>query len=133
MDRLTNPTAYLNCWCDIGHESYWVTFKEPWSDDLEPEMAKDYASLRMLARVWGKVAGSMHGGQPGRRADILQRLDRPGALDQIRHRSTLYMAALDRQYDDFTNDPRARATAAKAQTIIDTAKREATAQASARR
>jgi uncharacterized protein (DUF2252 family) len=129
MDRLTNPTAFLNCWCDIGHESYWVTFKEPWSDDLEPEMAKDYPSLRMLARVWGKVAGSMHGSQPGRRADILQRLDRPGATDLIRHRSTLYMAALDRQYDDFTTDPRPRATAAKAQAIIDTAKREATAQA----
>ena len=92
-------------------------------------MAKDYPSLRMLARVWGKVAGSMHGAQEGRRADILARLDRPGALDLIRHRSTLYMAALDRQFDDFTTDPRPRATAAKAQNIIDTAKREATAQA----
>jgi uncharacterized protein (DUF2252 family) len=132
MDQLTNPTAYLNTWCDVGGESYWVTFKEPWSDEMEPEMAKDYPSLMMLARVWGSVAGSMHGRQ-GNAAAILERLDRPGVLDQIRHRSTLYMAELDRQYNDFMNDPRARAEAAKAQRRIEAARRDAGVQAMGRR
>jgi uncharacterized protein (DUF2252 family) len=132
MDQLTNPTAYLNAWCDVGNESYWVTFKEPWSEEIESEMAKDYPSLRMLARVWGSVAGAMHraNGDP---AAILERLDRPGVFDQIRHRSTLYMAELDRQYDDFTHDSRARAEAAKAQRRIDAAKVDAAGQATARR
>lgn len=129
MERLTNPTAYLNAWCDVEGESYWVTFKEPWSDDLEPDMAKDYPSLLMLARVWGSVAGTMHRGT-GDRAAILERLDRPGLFDQLRHRSTLYMAELDRQYADFSEDPRARAEAAKAQRRIDAAKVDATARAS---
>jgi len=128
MERLTNPTAYLNAWCDIDGESYWVTFKEPWSDDLEPDMAKDYPSLLMLARVWGSVAGTMHRGT-GERAAILERLDGPVLFDQLRHRSTLYMAELDREYADFSEDPRARAEVAKAQRRIDAAKIDATASA----
>jgi uncharacterized protein (DUF2252 family) len=120
MNVLTNPTAYMNSWCDIGKESYWVTLKDPWSEDLELKMATDYSRLLELARTWGSVAGAMHR-QQGHSAAILERLRKPELFEQLRHRSTLYMAELDRQFHDFLHDPRARADAAKAQKMIDAA------------
>jgi|GEM_PF-2843839 len=131
MNVLTNPTAYLNSWCDIGKESYWVTFKEPWSEELETNMVRDYHDLIHFARVWGTVAGAMHRNQ-GHPKAILQRLDKPEFFDQLRHRSTLYMAELDREYFDFTNDPRAKADKATAQKMIDAAKADLEARASLR-
>ena len=124
MNVLTNPTAYLNSWCDIGKESYWVTLKDPWSEDLELSMVRDYAKLIEFARTWGSVAGAMHR-QQGHAAAILERLKKPELFEQLRHRSTLYMAELDRQYQDFLHDPRARADAARAQKKIDAAESDA--------
>ncbi|HEY7115057.1 MAG TPA: DUF2252 family protein [Tepidisphaeraceae bacterium] len=133
MDVLTNPSAYLNCWCDIGKESYWVSFKEPWSDEIELENVRNYPKLLEMTRVWGSVAGAMHRQQGSAiAAAILQRLNRPELFDQLRHRSTLYMATLDREYADFMSDPRARAEAAKAQAKLDAAKAQVTAEANAR-
>lgn len=120
MNVLTNPTAYLNSWCDIGKESYWVTLKDPWSEDLEVDMVHDYEKLIGFARAWGSVAGAMHR-QQGRAPDIIKRLKNPELFDLLRHRSTLYLAELDRQYYDFIHDPRARALAGKAQAKLDQA------------
>jgi hypothetical protein len=86
-----------------------------------------------MTRVWGSVAGAMHRQQGSAiAAAILQRLNRPELFDQLRHRSTLYMATLDREYADFMSDPRARAEAAKAQAKLDAAKAQVTAEANAR-
>lgn len=123
--------AYLNSWCDIGKESYWVTFKEPWSEELENTMVRDFHDLVYFANVWGTVAGAMHRGQ-GHAQAILQRLNKPELFDQLRHCSTLYMAELDRQYLDFTNDPRAKADKEAAQRLIDAAKADLRGRASLR-
>jgi uncharacterized protein (DUF2252 family) len=129
MEQLTNPEAYLNTWCDVGGESYWITFKEPWSEEIDIEEIKDYAALRAMAGVWGSVVGAMHR-EHGQAAAIRQRLDE-GLLAVLRHRSTSYMAELDRQYHDFSTDPRTKADAAKAQAVIDAAKQETQARAAA--
>src|SRR4029078_11306670 len=100
MNVLTNPTAYLNSWCDIGKDSSWVTLKDPWSEDLEVDMVRDYSRLLEFARTWGAVAGAMHR-QQGRGPAIMERLKRPELLEQLRHRSTLYLAELDRQFHEF--------------------------------
>jgi hypothetical protein len=126
MDLLTNPTAYLNTWCDIADESYWVTFKEPWSEELEERSIRNFADLLEKSRVWGSVAGTMHRIQgPGQRAAILERLGRAELFDQLRHRSTLYMAELDRQYGEIKADARAKAEAGRAQAAIDAAQGKA--------
>jgi len=65
----------------------------------------------------------------GHAAAILERLDRPDLFDQLRHRSTLYLAELDKQFADFSEDGRARADAAAAQKLIDAAKAETQARA----
>jgi hypothetical protein len=70
--------------------------------------------------VWGKVVGAMHR-ERGHAAAIRQRLDE-GLLAVLRHRSTSYMAELDRQYFDFTSDPRTKAQVAKVRPIVDAAK-----------
>lgn len=124
MNILTNPTAYMNSWCNIGKESYWITLKDPWSEDLEVDMVQNYGKLAEFARMWGAVAGAMHRQQGGGGA-ILQRLNKPELFEQLRHRSTLYLAELDRQYHDFIHDPRARALAAKAQLKINEAEEDA--------
>jgi uncharacterized protein (DUF2252 family) len=127
MNVLTNPTAYLNSWCDIsragGKESYWVTFKEPWSEEIEPTTLRDYSKLQEAAKVWGSVAGTMHRIQgKAQQQAILERLARPKLFDDLRHLSNLYTVELDKQFDDFMRDPRARAEAAKAKAQLDAAK-----------
>jgi uncharacterized protein (DUF2252 family) len=131
MEVLINPEAYLNTWCDIGGESYWVTFKEPWSEEIDIARIKNFDDLRKMAEVWGKVVGVAHR-HLGRAAAIRQRLDE-GLLAVLRHRSTSYMAELDRQYFDFTTDPRTKAQVAKAQPIVDAAKQDSQARAEQRR
>jgi uncharacterized protein (DUF2252 family) len=131
MQELINPEAYLNTWCDLGGESYWITFKEPWSEEIDITEIKDYGGLRAMAGVWGSVVGAMHRDR-GHGDAIRQRLGE-GLLAVLRHRSTSYMAELDRQYHDFVSDPRAKAMAAKAQVIVDAAKQEAQARAGAMR
>jgi hypothetical protein len=131
MEVLINPEAYLNTWCDIGGESYWVTFTEPWSEEIDIARIKNFDDLRKMAEVWGKVVGVAHR-HLGRAAAIRQRLDE-GLLAVLRHRSTSYMAELDRQYFDFTTDPRTKAQVAKAQPIVDAAKQDSQARAEQRR
>jgi uncharacterized protein (DUF2252 family) len=124
MNVLTNPTAYLNSWCNIGKESYWVTLKEPWSDELEGDKVRDFTRLAGFARTWGAVAGAMHR-QQGHGPALLQRLKNPQLIDQLRHRSNLYLEQLDLQYRDFSTDPRTRAEIAKAQVKLDQAEADA--------
>src|SRR5688572_21356312 len=90
METLINPEAFLNTWCDIGGESYWVTFKEPWSEEIDVAKIKNYDDLRAMAAVWGKVVGVAHR-DLGHAPAIRQRLDE-GLLAVLRHRSTSYMA-----------------------------------------
>jgi uncharacterized protein (DUF2252 family) len=130
MEALTNPTAYMNSWCDIGGESYWVTFKEPWSEELDEQMVKSFDGLKEVARVWGSVAGAMHR-ENGDHQAIIKRLT-PQMEAVIRHRSTSYMAELDRQFFDFLQDDRVKADAGKANQLIEAARLQAQARAAAR-
>jgi hypothetical protein len=130
MQQLTNPEAYLNTWCDVDGQSFWITFKEPWSEEIDVTEIKDYPALKAMATVWGSVVGAMHRDR-GHAKAIRQRLGE-GLLAVLRHRSTSYMAELDRQFHDFTTDPRTKTFAARAQSIVDTVKQETQARAAAR-
>ena len=120
MEALTNPTAYLNTWCDVGDESYWVSFKEPWSEELDSAKVKGYNDLLAHARVWGKVAGAMHrlGTDP---ALIEARLAEPRLFNQLFSRATQYMEVLYQQHQAFAGDPRTTELAGRAQARIDEA------------
>jgi uncharacterized protein (DUF2252 family) len=90
MNKLTNPSAYLNTWCEMGEESYWVSFKEPWSEELESDKIGNYAELLNMAKVWGSVAGTMHrlNGDP---KAILARLDRPALFGDLQNRASAFL------------------------------------------
>jgi uncharacterized protein (DUF2252 family) len=120
MEALTNPTAYLNTWCDIGKESYWVSFKEPWSEEIDVARIGGWKDLQASARVWGKVAGAMHrlNGDP---KEILKRLDGQAFYDQLRTRTYQYLTELERQHKEFADDARVRADVTRAQKAIDAA------------
>lgn len=108
MDHLTDPRAYLNSWCDIGTgpsaQSYWVTFKEPWSDELDPDKVKNFDDLLAHARIWATVAAATHR-EEGRFNTILPRLT-PELTQQVRQRTDAYLAQLKQEFAEFVQDPR---------------------------
>lgn len=107
MDHLTEPRALANGWCEIGGESYWVTFKEPWSDELDPDSVKTFDDLLHMAIIWGTVAGATHR-EEGRYETILPRL-KPELLAQLRERSKRFIKQLDEDFSAFRADPRVAA------------------------
>lgn len=117
MAAMTDPRPYLNSWCDIGEESYWVHFKEPWSDELEPEDIKSYDDLLRAAKIWATVAGATHR-EEGRFEVILPRLTGE-LLAAIRRRADDYAAQLQADFAQFKSDQRVIAHVAKADATID--------------
>jgi uncharacterized protein (DUF2252 family) len=107
MDRLTSPLPYLNSWCQVGNESYWVSFAEPWSEELDPLSVETFDDLLHMTRIWATVAGASHR-EDGRFAVILSRLT-PGLLAQLRARSSAFLKQLDEDFAAFRADPRTRA------------------------
>lgn len=107
MDHLTEPRALANGWCEIGGESYWVTFKEPWSDELDPDSVKTFDDLLHMASIWGTVAGATHR-EEGRYETILPRLT-PQLRSQLRERSKRFIKQLDDDFRAFRADPRVAA------------------------
>jgi uncharacterized protein (DUF2252 family) len=117
MAALTDPPAWFNGWCQVGDESYWVTVKEPWSDELDAGDVKDASTLLWAARAWGTVAGSAHG-RGGRGAAIRQKLT-PQVRQVLTARTATYVARLRSDFAQFRNDPRVAADIARADAAID--------------
>lgn len=104
MDRMTDPLPFINSWCEIGGESYWVTIKEPWSDELDPAAIKNVDELLHAARIWGTITGATHREQ-GRFETILPRLT-PVLRDRIRKHAAAFIEQLDRDFTQFRADER---------------------------
>lgn len=104
MDRLTDPLPFINSWCEIGSESYWVSVKEPWSDELDPANFKTIADLTAAAKIWGTVTGATHREQ-GRFEVILPRLT-PALSKVICDRSTQFIQQLEQDFTQFRGDER---------------------------
>lgn len=116
MDRLTDPLPYVNSWCDVGTESYWLSFKEPWSDELDPDDVKTREDLLHVARIWGTVVGAMHR-EEGRFEVIMPKLT-PALLAQIRERSVAFVARLNDDFATFAADARVKSRVAAAEQAI---------------
>ncbi len=90
MDKMTDPRAFINSWTEMEGKSYWVHFKEPWSDEIEFDTVKTFDELISMAHIWGTVTGATHRDE-GRYELILPRLTSE-LKQQIRERSTAYLA-----------------------------------------
>ena len=107
---LTDPPPYLNGWCDAADgRSFWVSFKEPWGDELDPAGVKTPADLKETARVLAVAVGAAH-------ADRLQPAPNPSAhatgpsaaelSNQLADRSAAYAAKVRSDFQDLQHDPR---------------------------
>ena len=106
---LQSPDAFLGGWCMVEDASYWISLREPWSDELDADDVRTFDDLLAAARIWGTVAGSAHAaaGCPD-----VSRDSRLG--EQLVGRSRAYMAFNRAAFDAFSADPQARQAAAAA-------------------
>src|SRR5213075_2434710 len=123
MELLSHPGPFLNGWFQMGDESYWVTLREPWTDELESDDIRDLADLRRIAKVWATAAGASHR-VPGQGEMIHKRIG-PELSNDLRRFSDSYLLKLSADYEDFTSDPRCAPLIAKARAALDEIKKSA--------
>ncbi len=104
MDKMTDPRAYICSWVELEGKSFWVHFKEPWSDEIAFDEITDLDQLTQMATLWGTVVGATHRDQ-GRFELILPRMT-PTLAQQIRERATAYLNYQQNAFDAFKADPR---------------------------
>lgn len=101
---LSESPVLINSWCELGNESYWVTLKEPWSDELDPALFFEYSELNAAAKIWGLATGCSHRRDPQAAAFVAKLT--PEQTTLIRERSDAYLKQLGSDYIDFTRDAR---------------------------
>jgi uncharacterized protein (DUF2252 family) len=102
MDELVSPRPLLNSYATMNDRSYWVSLKEPWSDEL-PDRVKNADELFEAAHVWGTVAGAAPR-DSALRQQVLLKLDSQRAA--LSTRAELYVRSQHEAYLSFVADPR---------------------------
>ena len=112
MALLTRPDAAYNSWCQVGARSYWVTIREPWTNELDPEDIRNSEDVLRFARIWATASGATHQCQ-GQSAVIRQRI---GAHleERLYELSGEYLTQLDEDYQRFRSDERVQRLVATA-------------------
>ena len=114
---LTRPRPYFNGWCRIGDESYWVTVREPWSDELDSKDVSTYDDLLWAGRAWAIAAGASHH-EPGQAAMITARSNSKLSAD-LRRLSDEYVKQLDADSARLAGDARAKELVAQAEAALE--------------
>jgi hypothetical protein len=104
MALLSHPPPFLNGWFQVGDESYWVTLREPWTDELDSDDIRDLADLRRIARVWAMAAGATH--REPRQGEMIRKRIGPELSNELRRYSNSFLEKLDADHKDFASDPR---------------------------
>ncbi|HLL88693.1 MAG TPA: DUF2252 family protein, partial [Tepidisphaeraceae bacterium] len=89
---------------ELNGDSYWLSVREPWGTELEPDDVGSAEDVRAMARVWGTAAGAAHRRGSGQAA-VLARLT-PEARALIVARAAACAARLAADYASFRADPR---------------------------
>ncbi len=104
---LQSPLPFINSWCEIAGVSYWVTFHDPWSEELDYANVKSWPDLLHYARLWGAFAGATHH-TAAAHAIIAKRLPDPALAGRLQALSAEYLGRLNSDYRDFISDPRTK-------------------------
>jgi uncharacterized protein (DUF2252 family) len=104
LELLSHPAPFLNGWFQMGNQSYWVTLREPWTDELESDDIKDLAGLRHIAKLWATAAGASHRGVG--EGEMIRKRIGPELSNELRQLSNAYLLKLSADYEDFKTDPR---------------------------
>jgi hypothetical protein len=103
MDELVAPKSFVNSWATMNKQSFWVSVKEPWSDEF-PDRVKDADELLHAAKVWGAVAGSALR-DPARKRSVIAKLDDDLAR-LLAERADAYVELQRESFRAFSTDPR---------------------------
>jgi hypothetical protein len=101
---LSQPGLFLSDHVEVGKKSYWLTVREPWTEELEEEEIKSFEDLLELARVWAVSAGATH--RQGEQPKIIGKRMTPELTAELKDRSRAYLYQMDRDYRSFASDPR---------------------------
>lgn len=116
--QLTAPRPFFMSWGGTsGDESFLVTVKEPWSDELDPDDVKSPDDLRHAADLWGAVAGPAHRAA-GANVDTTVAAITPALRDLIDQRSRAYAAQVARDFEAFRSDERVKALCDRADAAV---------------
>jgi uncharacterized protein (DUF2252 family) len=102
--ELTDPKPFFNGWCRIGDESYWVSLREPWTDELEGADVHSAADLAAAAHVWATAAGTSHHGAGV--AEVVTARNTPELAGELVRLSGAYLRQLDGEFQQLAADPR---------------------------
>ena len=116
MDDLTMPHTRFNSWATVEGKSYWVSLKEPWSDEMTDAVASE-ADLLHAARVWGTVAGAAQR-SVDRATRLLPRLT-DALARSLAERADTYLAKEHDDFAAFVADPRTTVLKRRADEAID--------------
>ena len=105
-DKMTDPRPAFNSWAEMDGKSYWVYFKEPWSNELAYDEVTDAASLKQMAVIWGNVVGATHR-DDGRFELVLPRFT-DEVKQQVRTRADAYVAYQSEAFKAFVDNPQTK-------------------------
>lgn len=114
---LSDPDPLFNGWCRVGGESFWVSLREPWTDELDGADVKTREDLDAAARIWATAAGASHR-SPGKAAVIRERCS-PQLAAELRRLSDEYLAHLEWEFTSLVKDPRVPPIVARANREIE--------------
>lgn len=106
MRTVVQPAPALCGAVEIAGRSYWLSLREPWSDELD-DSAADVNALETAAGRWGTTAGAAHraGVGPAAAGQLADRID-AALADTLRSRATSYLAQQREAFAIFKADPR---------------------------
>jgi uncharacterized protein (DUF2252 family) len=105
-DNMNEPNRWLSSWCEIESRSFWFTFHEDYSTDLDVSDAASHEKLLQYCKVWGAITGSSHAAT--RREESLERLFTQEVREALIARADAFVAFQASEYEKFKLDPRVR-------------------------
>ncbi|HEV7301855.1 MAG TPA: DUF2252 family protein [Tepidisphaeraceae bacterium] len=93
---------------DVNGASYWISLREPWSDELDTEDVGNLAELLEMAEIWGAVTGAAHRRTTTDATAIAGRLT-PDLVRTLDARALEYNRQLKADFATVTADARAGA------------------------
>jgi uncharacterized protein (DUF2252 family) len=115
--ELSDPDPLFNGWCRVGDKSYWVSLREPWTDELDGADVRNREDLEAAARIWATAAGASH--RSSGKAAVIRERCTPQLAAELRRLSDAYLVHLGQEYQALTTDPRVAPLVAKANREIE--------------
>jgi uncharacterized protein (DUF2252 family) len=105
MQVALEPHPWVCGAVEVNGASYWISLREPWSDELDAEDIGDLAALHEMAEIWGTVTGAAHRRSASDPADIAARLT-PELKQALDARAIAYGQHLATDYAAIVADAR---------------------------